>query len=53
MCGKNLGLYPTIYAQNIYISKFQNSSDIKCPSRIFTLGQDWIISHSTGWEKCV
>ena len=29
MCGNNLRLYFTKYAQNVYTSIFQNSSDIK------------------------
>ena len=53
MCGNNLRLYFTKYAQNVYTSMFQNSSDIKCPSRIFTVDQDWTISHHMGWEKYV
>ena len=53
MCGNNLRFYFTNNAQNVYISMFQNSSDIKRPSRIFTLDQDWTISHSMGWEKYV
>lgn len=53
MCGNNLGFYFLKYAQNVYISIFQNSSDIKYPSRIFKLDKNWTISHSMGWGKYV
>lgn len=48
MCGNNLGFYFIKYAQNVYISIFQNSSDIKYPSRIFKLDKNWTLN--TVWD---